>query len=269
MCSLLKLSKPLWLLFLAYSLLAIHSCRIDEGPNLNNIVQIPGTFELQFHEEIGHLTRSLVLDLNTLRYYECKNYSILTEKEYVDGVLEISLKDVLPPETCISGNEQAHDTISLGYLIEGEHPIRFKVKSVIENDGVLHVQADRYTLEMESEDGLEIKRYELMRLPENLVWGYISYESSLTDIANSFLNELNALTSAADLADGDYAYFSWSQGALVDDAPPAEPIGSDLITQIFVRKSGPSDEEALQDLIDTYFAQGLDLTCYAGWKGLL
>ncbi len=263
-----KLSSPLSLLFLAYILAAIQGCRMDEGPNPNNIVQIPGTFEVRFHEEIGHFTRSLVLDLNTLRYYECTNYSILTEKEYTDGVLEISLKDVLPPETCLSGNAQARDTISLGYLIEGERPIRFRVKSVIENDGTLHVQADRYTLEMESEDGLEIKRYELMRLPENLVWGYISYESSLANVANDFLNELASITMPAQLLDGDYAWFSWSQGALVE-APHNEPISNDYITQTFVRRSGPEAEGALQDLIDAYFAQGLDLTCYTGWKGLL
>ncbi len=264
-----KLSNLLSLLFLAYALAAIQGCNIDEVPNPNNIVQIPSTFEVKFHEEIGHLTRSLILDLSTLRYYECTNYSILTEKEYVDGVLEISLKDVLPPETCISGNAQAHDTISLGYLIEGDHPIRFRVKSVIENDGVLHVQADRYTLEMESEDGLEIKRYELMRLPENLVWGYISYESPLTDVANNFINELSSITTPAQLLDGDYAWFSWSQGELVEDASVTDPSGSDYLTKVFVRESKPEDEEALQNLIDNYRSQGLELSCYTGWKGLL
>ncbi len=261
-----KLSNLLLLLVLVY---AIQGCRIDEGPNPNNIVQIPGTFEVRFHEEIGHFTRSLVLDLNTLRYYECTNYSILTEKEYTDGVLEISLKDVLPPETCLSGNAQAHDTISLGYLIEGEHPIRFIVKSVIENDGILHVQADRYTLEMESEDGLEIRRYELMRLPENLVWGYISYESSLADVVNDFMNELTSITTPAQLLDGDYAWFSWSQGELVEDASVTDPTGSDYVTKVFVRESKPEDEEVLQNLIDSYRSEGLELNCYTGWRGLL
>ncbi len=267
------LSSPSFLktqlcLLLMCLLAAGNGCRTEDGPNPNGIVQFPDTFEISFHEEIDSLTRSLVLDVNTLRYYECKNYSIATEKDYQDGVLEISLKDVLPPADCVSGNAQARDTISLGYLIFGEQPIRFQIKSVIENNGVLEVTPERYTLSMDTENGLQIKRYELMRLPENLIWGFISYQNSQATQLNNFFDDLNAITSPANLLDGDYAYFQWQQGEPVDNLPPNEPADNDYITKVFVRESSPANNAALQDLIDAYTAQGLLIEFYSGWKGL-
>ncbi len=243
------------------------ACRLDETPLYNDsLVEIPETFSISFHEAIDSFPRKLVFAFKTLEEYPCQNTSILIEDYFQNGARNINLKEVTEPEDCLVGYAPAKAQLDLGFLIQGQHKLNFIIKSLIQNTGYLEVSPERYTLNMRSEDGLVVERYELMRLPENAIWGYLLHEEQQTDLAEAFLLELDALSQPAHLPAGDYGFFSLNGEEVIFHRPEAW-INDDRLMAFFLRSIDPSMENSLQELLHAYPA--LEVHLFTGWKGKL
>jgi hypothetical protein len=68
---------------------------------------------------------------------------------------------------------------------------------------------------METLDGISIPNSRLYKVPQNTIWGYVSYSSiDAEEQADEFLNELNSIAEAKPFLDGYYGYFSMENDKL-------------------------------------------------------
>ncbi len=260
--SLLSRFAILLLLFYAQT-----ACLLDNSSLSNdNLVEIPQTFSLSFYENIDSFPRKLILRFQTLEDYPCQNTSIIVEDYFENGARNINLKDVIEPDDCLAGSAPAKAQHKLGYLPQGQHKLKFIIKNLIENSGYLEVSPERYYLNLSTEDGLSVERYELMRLPENALWGFIPYEEQQTAQVQAFISELEALSQPPHLPKGDYGFFVLNGEDIIFHRPEAW-VNDSRLMEFFLRQAEPSEENALKDLLSTY--NDLEIHLFTGWKGEL
>ena len=75
--------------------------------------------------------------------------------------------------------------------ISGTKIVHINLKNTVENKGALTVEADRYLLDMDTENGFLLLHDELLRIPSGTIWGYITYRKNEdVNIAENFLSDL-------------------------------------------------------------------------------
>lgn len=239
---------------LACLLLLVLSCADAPIDDNEVVINIPIDFTVDMWENLeGNARDNLDLIVKTTRVYDCTNFEIDTQLDEGEKTFVLTLEDIIEPSDCEPYPAAAQAWINLDELSIGNYTILINLKDAITNQGSLVVSDARFVLEMESPDGIELLREELNRVPENFIWGYVSYEgnNSLATV-NNFIVALEQIAPTNLISDGYYGHFSINNTQLELEANPT--YGNSLTFYNHFEQS----EDLLTELINEYTSNDED-----------
>lgn len=199
--------KYLQILIFSTTILLISACQGDDGSN-NPVITIPVDFNLDFSEKLNANRNGFMMEVETIKQYECENYEVDFQVLESDGEFEITLEDIVEPLDCIAGTGHAHSTIDLELGNNTSYELFINLKDAISNRGILTVSPAKYSVMMEDLAGINWTKSELLRVPQTFIWGYISYEGDHSlELVNNFYETIEAEVEMTSLEIGDYDYF--------------------------------------------------------------
>lgn len=226
-------------------------CQIDnlEDPIIVPVVEQEFVLDLwQPLSEVGG--NQLVLHMYTIENEPCLNTEILSGQDRVGRTAKLFLYDILEPEVCDPGEAPATGTELLTELTPDLYRLEIDLQSVIINKGWLTVNEAAFQIEMDEENGIQWRNYELRRVPADALWGYITYRNEEEKIAaQQLMDQLTEESNPHALADGYYGHFTLRNvGAEVEplDAPTGEQLS------FLVRSQ--ADRQAIENLVTDFRA---------------
>lgn len=154
--------------------------------------------------------RRLILKIESIEPEACLNYSIDYQFERDGNRLLVSLNDIIEPTDCQAGEAPVKADIDIGGLPSGSYVMNIDFRNTVENTGQLLVSSESYFLTMKSENGIVLLREELLRVPDNMIWGYVALQPGVdAGIREAFLTDLRAISKAPEgLREGYYGHFT-------------------------------------------------------------
>lgn len=195
-------------------LVLFSTCKKNKEENL--IVNIEDDFYIDLFEDISNGEKRFQMDVATIHDQACLNFNIDYSLDFDEQIntIDLTLNNLVEPEHCIEGEAPAEVVIPFGTINPGTYSFNISLKDAVVNNGRLLVFADRFQLEMDSDDGIEIVNEQLYRIPGKTIWGYVGYSSTEDmDDAERFINDLEGLSSVFDIENnnlyksGYYGYF--------------------------------------------------------------
>lgn len=259
------MKKGQLLLFLTVVFLA--SCELAKVGEPIIVPDVEDEFYINWKENLSPTQRTLQMVIRTIKENQCPDASITYNFSRLNLGYRISLNDIVETDNCDEKNRPAIAEIPLGYVGRGTYQVEIDLKNSVSNQGTLQAYADSYSLNMRTEDGIQVLDKVLYKIPEHSVWGYFNFERIEDEaVVEGLLNELADMGVPRSFNAGYYGHFrigTTGQVALVD-----QPISSRLKTFIF---SIPEQREALtvfvQKVKDQY-GDNVTLVMFddTGWK---
>lgn len=166
-------------------------------------------FYISLSETLSPDQRFTYFNIQTIEDGECLNGTIDVWFQQLGNGLKLSINDVVIPEDCIPGSAPSIANVGVGILEPGFYPVDLSLGNTIKNEGSLLVQDNRYELNLETEDGVILLHKELFRVPENTIWGYVSFdEETDADFAYDLLALLSDGRQVPEMEKGYYGYFT-------------------------------------------------------------
>ena len=228
-------------------LLAWSGCQSDESiPDV--VVNIDPSFSIEMKETLDTIQQKFGIVAKSVEDQDCLNYGIAYSFDRLNGVITVSLNDLVPPADCITGNGPALSEILVGYLVNGLFQIELNIKNTVKNLGTLQVSEESYVLDMESMDGILMQSTTLHRIPAQTIWGYVNYEESDFEIpALEFIQEIEQISAPVSLAQGEYFHFRINAAdEVIIPAQPEAPYPNSFIFHY----SG--EKQSLKDVLDSF-----------------
>ncbi len=197
-----------------FLILGFTSCQKDSNPDTNFVFDIEDEFELSLTEKLvpGDNT-SFWLNISSLREFECTNYGLESSKNvFVNNSIQVAVSELIVPDDCIEGNAPAIGQVSFDALEPGTYEFSISIVNQIENKGTLYVQPDFYEMQIEDGNGILMPQTILQKIPNQTIWGYVSYEDNNIDLVGDLLADLNQSLESLTLPDGNYGHFQYNDG---------------------------------------------------------
>lgn len=243
------------LLFLLVCCLS--GCNLGDLQDIAIVANVEDEFNLDLWESLAPDGRTLEFHISTIKEEDCSNAFIDHRLSNSTNGFSISLLDILKPADCDPEPAPAQARINLGALKAGFSNFSIDLKNTVFNEGQLTTLNDRYLIKMETEDGVKLIRTELLRVPEQSIWGYAHYERAEQEAeASRFLADLQAAGKPALYQPGYYGHFSIDADRKIE-AVYDQPVEGE--TKLFLfNYSG--DSASLEALLDKYRnAQNADM----------
>jgi len=239
--------------FLFFSLF-ITACQPDEtSPEIR--INISDELKVELWEVLSPTQRMLELRVSTLEELDCENYSLSFSLNQTINNSIVSINNIDPPSECIIGQAPASSQIDIGRFQEGDHSIELNLKdSEITNLGLLKVRQNFYELEMESDHGFYLPWKVLNKIPEDLIWGYLTIEGSAdqTAILEEFNTKIAPLVDNIILFDGEYGYFEVEDRRAIAIKDQDNTISQNIF--LFKRTGTPNNVKAVLDNLRSDFS---------------
>ncbi len=199
--------KAISFAFLVTLLLSITSCESENAQPVNTL----GTeVELSMTEFIDQDKRNLTLKFLTRKDFPCINYQIKHQLFSDHQSIRIVLEKVEKSEVCLDAIGPASAFVELGNLPSNDYDLTIQLGESIIKSGTLTVSKDAYRIDMHEDEGVMLANAELLRIPQQTIWGSIKYEPSKDkkDLVKHF-DDILGHAGAHDrkFAEGDYGYF--------------------------------------------------------------
>lgn len=243
--------------------LILQGCALASREDPIVVADIEKEFALDMRESLDSSSRELQLRISTVKTFDCSNYSIQYAWRRQNNDLLLSLLRIAAPLVCDGVESKITANTGTGSLSLGNYKFSIDLRGVLTNKGVLSNLPDRYRLRMDTEHGLIIPNKELMKIPQESIWGYAAYSPALKSKASEFAQEFYALTQAANYQAGYYGYYAITDlGLNVENQP------KDQDAFPFLRKMQLSDRKNILALVQKYRQQyptGLTISVLDGW----
>lgn len=240
---------PVYVLAGAILWVGLGSCELANIGDPIIVSDVEEEFHIAALEKLSPGERSLQFEIETIQDEPCANAVIEARLTKVSYQVRISLQDILAPTDCIPGTAPAFTNLDAGRLPAGYYQLTIDLKSEVVNEGQIVVRGDRYLIDMETTNGFTLPEKELLRIPENTIWGYVTYEAMNDEaLAAEFQKAIAALSDNAAFSRGYYGHFRVAGANVVVRNAPQE----EQIKQFAYGYSG--ETETLQQLIDQYRA---------------
>lgn len=229
--------------------LFLGACDLDSLKEPIIISNIEKEFNLDLWEHLNQGNRSAQLLIETISLEDCENYSIDYHFIRSSSKLEVSLNEIVPPQDCTTGEAPAQSIIDLGNLQAGLYDLNIDLKNTVFNEGTLAVTDESFTVNMTTDEGIIFVRRELLRVPNEAIWGYIGVtDIGQISIVEDFITDLEQLSTLKDYKSGYYGYFSVNTEKKVNMADL--PFAAENMNTFVYQYAG--EETALQELVDSY-----------------
>jgi hypothetical protein len=237
------------------------SCELAKVGEPIIVPDVDDEFYIDWRENLSPTQRTLQLVIRTIKSEQCPDASITYNFSRLNLGYRISLNDIVAPDNCDEKDQPAYAEIPMGYVGPGTYQIEIDLKNSVSNEGTLQSYSNSYSLNMRSEDGIQILEKVLYKIPEHSVWGYFDFEKiEDEEVVENLLNELAQMKVPSTFDEGYYGHFrigSTGQIALAE-----QPISSRLKTFIF---SIPEQSEALRafaEKVRDQYGESIKLVMY-------
>ncbi len=213
-------------LFLAFPALAIlgNSCSFPDNKK-DTIISVEPEFSIDLVEILGEPSQ-LAFQLTTLDPYDCLNDSINFFVQRFSKEIHLSINSITKAPNCIPGRGYLQSNARVGATANDVYSLGIDLKSAIYNQGKLYVNDRSFRVSMKENDGFELVRTELNRVPARLVWGYLGYRETkdIGDLAQELMDEFSSTGRPVVLTEGSYTPFDVVEGQVLKlHEPPPFP----------------------------------------------
>ncbi|MEL6655841.1 MAG: hypothetical protein AAFR36_05310 [Bacteroidota bacterium] len=202
---------------LAFLLLVtcVWSCEVESLDDPIIVPVVDQEFSFQLWQNLSTTEgSSLEIRMYTLEDYDCLNTTILSNYARVGNRLELTLFDILDPETCEAGLAPAMGIEAISDIEANNYDLRIELQDVVSNLGTLMATNGAYTVAMQDENGIRWQQYEMRRIPATALWGYVAYSDATTrQQAEDFLADLGTIGSPNTLEDGYYGHYTLKENS--------------------------------------------------------
>ncbi len=244
-------------LFVIASMMMV-SCKKD--PNKDSFVDVEKEFNIQPWEKLTESGGVFQLQISTVKNQDCGGTGINTNFSSANNKFVTTILSLRNPATCNGTLSPAQDSVDLGQLPKGTYSININLRDVVSNTGTLTIEDQKFRLDMNKKDGINVPKTEIFRVPRGLIWGSVSFDNTQNAILAKFLDKLSKIaTSVSDIPKGDYGYFN------VKDASNPEIKGQGTSSKPTTKSyiySLTSNNAALESIVKEYRDQGLELKFY-------
>lgn len=199
--------------------------------------------------------RSFEFHIQTLAEESCRNAYIENNFSVSGNQLEVSIDGIVAPQDCDPGQAPAFAAANAGNLPPRFYELTVDLKNTVVNEGQLTVSGDAYRIEMKSTAGFKLSHSELRRVPEQTIWGYITYQDLEDEaITDDFMDGLSSLAYTQTYQKGYYGYFqiTGDDGKITVTDHPQTPRIKQFIFQL------EDDRQAVEELVSTFRDQYKD-----------
>lgn len=215
------------------------------------ITDIEEEFYIGIIENLKSEPRSLQFLLTTIKKKDCENYRIQYNTDRIANRLKLSIRDIAEPEDCIPGEAPAFATADLGPLSAGYYRLTVDLKETVFNEGQISVLDDRYSIKMENKEGIIFLQQELLKVPKNTAWGYVTFQSpGDAVIADQLIETLANTGEQGTFRKGYYGHFH-----ILDDsgrvAISNQPAATQIKTFLFHFPS-QDNKQAFKETVDSF-----------------
>ncbi|MEM9916948.1 MAG: hypothetical protein AAF990_02560 [Bacteroidota bacterium] len=228
-------------------LVSMIGCRKEKAEPIIDI-NIAEEFYVDLWEELDPELKTFKLRLPTIQKQACPQTTLDYDFQANGQQFVISLQELVSPDNCVTDSSFINTDVLLGDLANGTYSLRINLKEEVVNKGELSVNEEKYTINMESLHGLSLVRSELLRVPDQTIWGTFGFNKlQLSDAKDEFLQELQNMSGLKIYPTGYYGYFS-----IQDDGSVDVPVESNFaFNSPFILQLN-STKQALIDLLNRY-----------------
>lgn len=195
------------LLYLTVLIITISSCSLFEEPDELTIVNIGTDYFVELSQTLVPGKNALELRVTSLEQNTCDGSYIDINSQLTSNQIQLILGEIISPEPCAKTVNQLTSNIEYA-LTESNYDINISLKDIAQNHGHIMVTDDKFTIELETENGITIGQQTINIIPDGFVWGSISTNDiRQTQSMKSLLNELEISNHPHSLKDGNYSHF--------------------------------------------------------------
>ena len=175
--------------------------------NATIVENVEPEFSLELIEKLDAPFKPIQIRVATLKKQNCK--AVIHNTAFRNGrTILFNINDWTTDEPCTEQLTIRDTLIPIDVLTPGSYDLQVRIAKNLFSNGTLTVMPDRYLFECEKPLGFVIDRQEMLRVPDNLVWGYVSFTSSFyTDNATELIDELKSINQEANILSGNYGHF--------------------------------------------------------------
>lgn len=183
--------------------------------------------------------------IETVNNQDCLSSDILYTLIDEEGELNLTIEDISEVENCPSNEGKVVENIPL-HIETGNTNIAISLRDIVKNKGSIQTNSIAYKLTIPEAEGILLGNLEVMKLPEDVIFGTLIAEDLESTIIRSFLDSLQEF-SVNVLPDGYYTNnFSVENGQAIVSG---ETNLSDVHQDVYFRVE---DKEAFQNFILSY-----------------
>lgn len=178
----------------------------------------------------------------------CQNYEIKARLEKNTTDLSLYIDEITNPADCIGGETIPSLILNSGKINQTTYNFNITLKKTIENTGHLKKTDNRYSIQIGSENGIDLQHKELITIPNDALWGYMGWSEGLqTTQLTRTLTRLKDFWTPLNLASGFYGHFLIMPGA-PNNPTLLSPPDAELHQAVLLDKSTKNQETIQQEL---------------------
>lgn len=181
------------------------SCNLVSTNDPAVVTSIEEELRLDLWNPLGQ-EHNLQFNLSTIDP-KCETSEILVSHGQQGNSLHVGILGLKQQAVCQGKQFVLMQTVP-ATIFPGTYQMVIELGETIANIGILTFDGSRFTLNMQTSDGLMIGHDELYKIPERTIWGSLSSDQNINQINTDFLNELDQLGYEADLSSGYYGHFT-------------------------------------------------------------
>lgn len=199
-------------LYITLYILTVSSCSLFEEPEQLTIVNIGTDYFVELSQTLQSGTNPLLLNVTSIEQNNCKDSYIDIQSNLIGRQINLTLGEIISPSQCAKTDHQLSSDVEFE-LQESDYNINISLKDIVQNHGHIMVSDEKFTIELETENGITIGQQTINIIPDGYVWGSIS----ANDIRNvesikNLISDLEAQHLPHNLNNGNYSYFEVKDG---------------------------------------------------------
>ncbi len=234
-------------------------CKFGNSGDPIVVADVEKEFNVSMIERFEPGKRELLFQLSTIKNQPCQNYTIDYNWHQNGSVLDLNLSKIVAPEICQPGALPAAGVVYANTLESGSYALNISLGQTVTSKGSLAVNNTAYTIRMDMENGFKILQSELLRIPDGVIWGFVSFPQTSRAIGEKFIQDLVKLSAETALRKGYYGQFTIADtGVTLVNQPTDNPVIA--FTRTFIDQNSK-----LEKLLAQYRAinnSGLTLKLY-------
>jgi hypothetical protein len=151
---------------------------------------IADEYTLTPFEKLEPLKRTFGMRIESLQPFKGDSCMIDASGVNISGEVSVSIKGLRSSQNgCLPDQIFADDNLEIAELEIGVYDLNINLDNIVNNRGVLLVEFDKYSIDLETTNGIRLTHDELMRLPDNSIWGLFAYDDiAFEEVSQDFLS---------------------------------------------------------------------------------